>query len=217
MSFCIVIPAQENNQYHKMGDLAPFGDTSLLKWKIAQCKEFADDAQIYISAYGEQIKKIAYDENVNYIERKPGEIYTQTIQTILTKLDKPHIIWVYCTTPFIGANIYEAMYKKFLQKQDKIVISVKQIKEFVFYKNTKLNFTNNISTRANIDPLQIISNGCFIFDRDKASKLKDFFLLDFELFLLDSLASIEIKDMQDYIITKELITLYFRKEYHEFK
>ena len=37
------IPAQETNKYHKLGDLAPFGDTTLLQWKISQCKKVVGD------------------------------------------------------------------------------------------------------------------------------------------------------------------------------
>ena len=37
MNFAVIIPAQETNKYHKLGDLAPFGDTTLLEWKISQC------------------------------------------------------------------------------------------------------------------------------------------------------------------------------------
>ena len=48
MSFAIIIPAQEKNRYHDQGDLAPFGQTTLLEWKIAQCKEFVELSQINI-------------------------------------------------------------------------------------------------------------------------------------------------------------------------
>ncbi|EKO5126655.1 hypothetical protein P0K00_001322, partial [Campylobacter coli] len=41
--FAVIIPAQESNQYHEKGDLAPFGSTTLLEWKIAQCKEFVKE------------------------------------------------------------------------------------------------------------------------------------------------------------------------------
>lgn len=64
----IIIPVQEYNRYRKKGDLAPFGDTTLLEWKISQCKEFANEDQIYICADGFNIQKIAKDYKVNFIE-----------------------------------------------------------------------------------------------------------------------------------------------------
>lgn len=212
MSFNVVIPAQEENQYHKDGDLAPFGDTSLLEWKIAQCKEFAENRQIYISSHSKKIEEVARSESVQFLPRLENESYVQTVQTILAQLQSQHIIWTHCTTPFISADLYQNMYQQFLDSQAQTLISTRKIQEFVFYRDTKLNFIDNLSTRSELEPIYIVSNGCFIFKRPDALQAKTFFLPDFKLFLLDNLSSIEIKDAQDYLITKELIALYFRKE-----
>ena len=38
MKLNIIIPALEKNKYSTSGDLAPWGDTTLLEWKIYQAK-----------------------------------------------------------------------------------------------------------------------------------------------------------------------------------
>ena len=70
-NFAVIIPAQEKNRYHELGDIAPFGDTTLLEWKIAQCKEFIRSSQIYINSESKNIEEIAIRSNVNFIEREP--------------------------------------------------------------------------------------------------------------------------------------------------
>lgn len=212
MSFNVVIPAQEANQYHKDGDLAPFGDTSLLEWKIAQCKEFAQNWQIYISSHSKKIEEVAKRESVRFLPRLENESYAQTMQTTLSQLQSQYIIWTHCTTPFISADLYQNMYQQFLDSQAQTLISARKIQEFVFYRGTKLNFIDNLSARSKLEPIYIVSNGCFIFKRLDALQAKTFFLPDCKLFLLDNLSGIEIKDAQDYLTTKELIALYFRKE-----
>lgn len=110
MSFAIIIPAQETNKYHKLGDLAPFGDTTLLEWKISQCKEFAPSSQIYISSDSEIIEEIAEKEEVNFIKRKTGLNYQDMLVETIDKVD---IIWINTTSPFMSANVYKAMYEKY--------------------------------------------------------------------------------------------------------
>ena len=76
MSFAIIIPAQEKNRYHDQGDLAPFGQTTLLEWKIAQCKEFVELSQINICSDSEVIKEIAGKDKIeikNFVRFKVGE------------------------------------------------------------------------------------------------------------------------------------------------
>jgi CMP-N-acetylneuraminic acid synthetase len=57
MTCSVIIPAQKHNKYHKMGDLAPFGDTTLLEWKISQCKEFIQPECIYVSTDDDSIAR----------------------------------------------------------------------------------------------------------------------------------------------------------------
>lgn len=216
MSFCMVIPALDSNQYHKLGDLAPFGDTSLLEWKLAQCKEFVDNAQIYISSSSLEVESLARLEQVNFLKRQHKETYSQTLLNILRTLPYEHIIWTHCTTPFISTRQYKEMYQRFLESKTQVLISTRKIQEFIFYNEQKLNFIDNLSTRSKLKPAFIVSNGCFIFNRQEALELGSFFLPRFELFTLDNLSGIEIKDSQDYLITKELITMYFRREVLEY-
>jgi len=85
MNIAVVISAQETNQYHKLGDLAPFGDTSLLEWKISQCKEFIDVSKIYINSDSDIIKNIALKEGVNFIKREKNQSYIELIYLLLNK------------------------------------------------------------------------------------------------------------------------------------
>ena len=41
MKLNIIIPALEKNKYSTSGDLAPWGDTTLLEWKIYQAKKIS--------------------------------------------------------------------------------------------------------------------------------------------------------------------------------
>jgi len=208
----IIIPAQDNNRYHKKGDLAPFGDTTLLEWKIAQCKSIVSNEFIYISSSSKEIEKIAYDEKINFIKRAAQCDYMDIIMQNLKQIQSDDVIYTHCTSPFISAEDYKKMYHYFSENKLDSLYSVRKIQEFIVFNNQQLNFKSIFLSRTNLEPIYILTNGCFIFKRKEALKKRSFLFLNCKRFEVDYLSSIEIKDVSDYVIAKELITMYFRKE-----
>lgn len=213
MSFAIVIPAQETNKYHKLGDLAPFGDTTLLEWKISQCKEFASSSQIYISSDSEMIKEIAEKEEVHFIKRKIGLSYQDMLVETIDKIDTTDIIWINTTSPFMSTNVYKAMYQKYQTEDLSSLVSVEKKKEYIFFNNHKLNFSDDFISRKDIEPIYIMTNGCYIIKKNTALKSKNLLSSNPKLYEVDSFVASEIKDVQDYTVAKEMISIYFRKEF----
>ena len=213
MSFAIVIPAQETNKYHKLGDLAPFGDTTLLEWKISQCKEFTKSSQIYISSDSEMIEEIAQKEEVNFIKRKTGLNYQDMLVETIDKIDTTDIIWINTTSPFMSANVYKSMYEKYQIEDLSSLVSVEKKKEYIFFDNYKLNFSDDFISRKDVEPIYIMTNGCYIIKKDIALKSKNLLSNNPELYEVDSFVASEIKDVQDYTVAKEMISIYFIKEF----
>ena len=133
MSFAIIIPAQEKNRYHEQGDLAPFGQTTLLEWKIAQCKEFVDLSQINICSDSEIMKEIDQKEGINHIKRKAGLNYKEMLFKSVEAINVKDIILINTTSPFIGSKIYKDMYNDYKSKKLNSLISVEKKKEYIFF------------------------------------------------------------------------------------
>ena len=212
MSFAIIIPAQEKNRYHEQGDLAPFGQTTLLEWKIAQCKEFVDLSQINICSDSEIIKEIAQKEGINHIKRKAGLSYKEMLFKSVEAINVKDIILINTTSPFIGSKIYKDMYNDYKWKKLNSLISVEKKKEYIFFDEKKFNFTDNFSTRENIKPIYIATNGCYIFNRDLALDHQKFLLSTPNFFEVDSFKATEIKDIKDFKIAREMIAIYFQED-----
>tara|TARA_Y100001970_G_scaffold29649_1_gene36729 strand:+ start:698 stop:1345 length:648 start_codon:yes stop_codon:yes gene_type:complete len=212
MSFAIIIPAQEKNRYHDQGDLAPFGQTTLLEWKIAQCKEFVELSQINICSDSEVIKEIAQKEGINYIKRKTGLSYKEMIFKSIEAVDVKDIILINTTSPFIGSKIYKNMYDEFKSKKLNSLISVEKKNEYIFFEEKKFNFKDNFTPRENVKPIYIATNGCYIFNRDFAINNEKFLSSNPSLFPVDSFTATEIKDIKDYKIAREMITMYFQED-----
>ena len=212
MSFTIIIPAQEKNRYHEQGDLAPFGQTTLLEWKIAQCKEFAELSQINICSDSEIIKEIAQKEGLNYIKRKAGLSYKEMLFKSVEAIDVKDVILINTTSPFIGSKIYKDMYNEYKSKKLNSLISVEKKKEYIFFDEEKFNFNDNFTPRENVKPIYIATNGCYIFNRDLALDHQKFLSNNPSLFEVDSFTATEIKDIKDYKIAREMITIYFQED-----
>ena len=213
MSFAVIIPAQETNKYHKLGDLAPFGDTTLLEWKISQCKEFAKSSQIYISSDSEMIEEIAQKEEVNFIKRKRQMSYSQIIKDTLLEVKEDTILWTNPTSPFLGFKDYQSMINKFTDKENiNSIVSVYSKYDYAYYDNKRLNFDKNFTPRTELIPIQIVTNGCYVIKKDIAIQNESLYIDNSFLYELDYLSSIEIKDVHTYQISTELISSYFKRD-----
>ena len=213
-SFAVVIPAQEKNSYHHLGDLAPFGDTSLLEWKISQCKTFLSDSQIYIISPSSKIEKIAQRENVKFISRSESISYEKMLEIVGKEVLEDNIIWTNPTSPFLSGKAYKSMYKKFIEaKEYDSIISVQKRHEYTYYNDEELNFhSTGFISRRDINPVDIVTNGCYILSKEMLSTRQSLFGKKPFLFSLNALESTEIKDISDLTIANELISIYFRLE-----
>ena len=203
------IPAQEENKYHELGDLAPFGDTTLLQWKISQCRMIVNTDCIYISSSSEKIKDISVKEGVNYIKRVGSDIENE-LKILAKNIEESVIIWTTVTAPFLGKSEYLKMYKEFTSNDCNLLISILEKNDYAFYDYKKINFEKKFIDRTSITPIDICTNGAYIFSKEYILQTNS--LLDTEkiyLSKLDKLSSVEIKDIIDYSISKDLISIYF--------
>ncbi len=213
MSYAIVIPAQNSNQYNERGDLASFGDTNLLRWKISQCKEAFNADKIFISSSCEEIKKIAEQENVAFLRRDVDNgSFTEAMLDAIIKLSAEDILWVNVISPFMSAKDYVRMYSYYCEHNSNCLVSVEKRSEYAFCKKKKVNFGDDFVSRTDIEPVYIVTNGCIITKRELALKNKNLVDGEPDLFEVDSFSAIEIKDVKDYAIARELLSLYFLRD-----
>lgn len=215
MSFVVIIPAQETNRYHELGDLAPFGDTTLLEWKIWQCKDFLSAGDIYISSESSSIQRVAEKEEVNFINRPLGLNYHDMVSLTLDSVPcVDDLVWVNSTSPFMGEELSFCL-KKYRESQKMSLISVEKRKEYIFYKNEMLNFSKEFVSRQDIEPIYVMTNGCYVINREQAIRNGSLVLPETDFFEVDALAALEIKDVIDYSVARDLISIYFKKQLDE--
>lgn len=213
MDFKLIIPAQGSNQYdEKLGDLTPFGDVTLLEWKIFQCLEFTKQANILITTDSEMVLDIAREHGVPAIFREKNIGYSEVINQVVNSISEEVIMWVNPTSPFIGGSIYKEMLERFKKSKEDGLISAFESKEYIFYKGKMLNFGVDFSSRINNQPVYIATNGCYIIKRSILKEKLSFFSEKTEFFIVNKFVGSEIRDIQDLSIANLLLTKYIKQE-----
>jgi CMP-N-acetylneuraminic acid synthetase len=202
----LVIPATLNNFYHLKGDLASFGDTTLLEWKISQCKELGYN--IYVSTDSDEIESLCRKIEVKVIKRNSN--FPKLIKDTLLNVKEEVVIWVNVTVPFFDSENINKMVKLFEEKK-KNIIAVKELKEYVFFKDKKLNFKDFVR-RNEIEPVYIINNGAYVDFKENFIKRESLIGDEVIFYKSDFISSIEIKDVKDLEIVREFISIYFKRK-----
>src|SRR3989338_9468103 len=214
--FGVIVPSSDENRYSKEGDLAKFGDTSLLEWKLNQLTSVFPKKNIYISTSSKKILMLADRLGINKIERASYLSLEEIIVFSVSQVNFENIVWTNVTSPFLGPTKYLQMIKEYLSlASDKYssfdcMLAAERLSEYFYYKGVPLNFdsTHHIS-RTQIEPLFKVTNGCAIINKSYCLKIRKYHG-NFPLFHeVDRLSALEIKDFEYLHIASELISVYF--------
>ncbi|MBU0580539.1 MAG: hypothetical protein KKA19_05120 [Candidatus Margulisbacteria bacterium] len=211
----VVIPALETNRFAPEGDLVAFGDLTLLEWKITQMRKVVENKQIYVSTPSEKAIAIAKRAGVNVIKRVENGELRNLIEQCANEVKENDILWTNATSPFVSAADYKSMIKEYAildQKYDSLV-AVYKIQENIMYGDRALNFNiESISERVDLEPVFKITNGCFIAKKDIYQAYGKYFGKKPYLYEVDKIASLEINSIESFEITRDLISLFIKKD-----
>jgi CMP-N-acetylneuraminic acid synthetase len=210
MKIDIVIPALKKNRYSPKGDLASWGNTTLLEWKISQAKKINDIQNIYVATPDNDLIYFCKELNIKTIFRKKK--LSSMFYEISQKLYKRNILWLYCTSPFLSErtiNKFVQKYKKNYKKYDSALTCTSEY-EYFFYNNKSFNFNSKKSPieRSKVSPLIKITNGAYITNSEVTKGSKNFMGKKPLFFKINWLSSLEIKQSKDINIYNSFFQSY---------
>jgi len=209
----VIIPSLSKNQYSEKGDLASWGNTTLLEWKISQVKKVIGINDIYVATPDKEIVALCKTIGIKTIKRNkniPNMYYE-----ISKKLSKRYLMWVNCTSPFLSEktlNKFIKNYKKNFKKFDSSITCFSE-KEYFFFGSKSLNFNSKkpAVVRKKLIPLIKATNGACIISSDIMKKTRNVLGNKTFFFKVDWLSSLEIKESKDIDIYKTLFSYYLEK------
>lgn len=213
----VIIPAKEKNQYSKYGDLHPWGGTTLLEWKISQAKKINFNKNIFVATSSKQIIEKCKNLNIQIFERKKNQTLESLYDSICQNFNNRTIVWLNTTSPFLSDVNINRIINFFLKnkKNYDCLFSVRKFTEFFLLNkeliNTKKNKNLFKRDRNHLYNLEMILAAIYIFRTSKKKENTYSFGGKPIFYELDWLSSLEIKNIKDLKIYKDLIVGYLEQ------
>ena len=138
MKYTAIVPVRAGSMRLPNKNILPFGDSNLLIHKIRQLKQVDAIKEIIVSSEDDEILEMAAKEGARAIKR-PLEFSLETkpfqdfLYYIVGEAKEDHIMWACCTSPMVGADVYEKGCKTYFEKLKEGYDSLITVMEYHHY------------------------------------------------------------------------------------
>lgn len=211
-----LVPCRKGSQRVKDKNTRNFAGTSLIQLKLEQLKNVQEIDNIIVSTDDTQVMKIAEDMGCEVEER--DKYYCSNactndefIQYFIRQLDiKGHLLFTHVTSPFITEKTYNRAikeYKQNLETNDSLM-AVKKLQSYIWNrKREPINYTTKTGVwpkTQELEPLYFINSGIFLINFELMKQLNDRVGLSPYYFECNDLESIDIDDLEDFIVAEKI-------------
>jgi CMP-N-acetylneuraminic acid synthetase len=217
----VVIPVRLGSSRVEEKAILPFANTNLLEWKIIQLKEVISEKNIFVSTESDKLKEIALRNNVQvqhrdfYLADKHKASFSEVITGVVKDIPFDHIAWVTAVVPLMGPKDYKNAFEVYIQRvvKNKVndsLFSANLLKEYFWNDYSPINYqaSKEHTISQDLPNIYRVTNGLYM--RDKKSILKDEYFLGKSphKFIVSKIAGVDIDEMEDYRIAKDLLKIY---------
>ena len=174
-----VIPVRQGSQRVKNKNFKEFAGKSLLEHKIDIVKKLPVD-NIIVNTDSEYAISIANKNNINYHKREPyyasSECTNSEYHEYLAQVtDAENILITQVTAPLISLDTYIEAIDIFNNVNCNSLMSIKKIKEYLWYKDKPINYTLDYAPNSQDLPDYFAPTfGVIIVNREAMLKSKNF-------------------------------------------
>lgn len=174
-----VIPVRAGSQRVKDKNVRRFAGKSLLEHKLDIIKKLPVE-DIIVNTDSEEAIEIAKKAGVSYHRREPyyasSECSNSEFHHYLAKVtDSENILIAQVTAPLIFKDSYERAIKAFYDKKCDSLMSVKVLKEFIWYNGKPLNYSiEKMPNSQNLPEYIVPTFGLVIVKRDSMLETRSY-------------------------------------------
>ena len=174
-----IIPVRQGSQRVKNKNFKEFAGKSLLEHKIDIVKKLPVD-NIIVNTDSEYAISIANKNNINYHKREPyyasSECTNSEYHEYLAQVtDAENILITQVTAPLISLDTYIEAIDIFNNVNCNSLMSIKKIKEYLWYKDKPINYTLDYAPNSQDLPDYFAPTfGVIIVNREAMLKSKNF-------------------------------------------
>lgn len=166
-----VIPVRAGSQRVKDKNVRPFAGKSLLEHKLEVIKDLPVE-DIIVNTDSEEAIEIAQKAGVSFHRREPyyasSKCSNSEFHHYLAKVtDSENILIAQVTAPLITRESYEKAIQIFYEKDCDSLMSVKVLKEFIWYNGRPLNYSlDNLPNSQDLPEYLVPTFGLVVVNRN---------------------------------------------------
>jgi N-acylneuraminate cytidylyltransferase len=218
--YTAIIPVRAGSRRLKNKNIAPFGGTNLLLYKIAQLKRVKSIDRIVVSSDSDKMLDFAKEECVEVHKRAPEfcdektKTFGEVVAHIADSVKGENIIWATCTSPLVFPKMYEQginLYKQNVLNSNLFdsLISVEPFKRYMWDEKGPINYELGIKhvPSQQLPTYYFITDGILIAPRLKMREWNYFHGTNPYKMELNKRACVDIDDFLDLAVARSWIDL----------
>lgn len=216
--FTAIIPVRAGSRRLKSKNIAPFGGTNLLLYKITQLKSVKSIDRIVVSSDSDMMLDFAKEVGAETHKRKPEycdektKSFGEVVAHIAESVKGENIVWATCTSPLVFPKMYEEgieLYKKEVLKEKSFdsLISVEPFKRYLWDENGPMNYELGIKhvPSQELPTYYFVTDGILIAPRRKMIEWSYFHGVNPYKMELNKRACVDIDDFLDLAVARAWI------------
>lgn len=210
-----VIPVRQGSQRVKNKNFRSFAGKSLLEHKIEIVKQLPVD-DIIINTDSENAIEIAQQYGINYFRREPyyasSECTNSEYHEYLAKVtEAENILIAQVTAPLIKLETFKEGIDIYFNSNSDSLMSVKDIKEFIWYKDKPVNYSLDYAPNSQDLPDYFAPTfGLILVNREAMLKSRNFICSNPYFYKVSQTESIDIDTSLDF----EFAEFLFKQQYN---
>ncbi|NVK83418.1 MAG: acylneuraminate cytidylyltransferase family protein [Cytophagia bacterium] len=213
MSINAVIPVRAGSRRLPNKNIARFGNSTLLEWKIDQLLKVKEINRITVSSDSDLMLEMASKKGAETHKRAPEycdektKTFGEVVKHICESVQGEHILWATCTAPLVlPQNYSEAIERYFeaLKSGFDSLMSVEPFKRYIWTENGPLNYKLGLEhvPSQELDQLYFVTDGILMAPREKMIEWSYFHGTKPFKYELNKINCVDIDDEYDLSVSK---------------
>lgn len=207
MNIKAVIPVRAGSRRLANKNILNFGSSNLLIHKIRQLKQVPKIDEIIVSTDSDIMIDMAKSENVSFQNRpieycdEKTKTFNEVVEYVASNIDSDILIWAPCVCPIVKPSSYSNAIDEFLnlEPQYDSIISVQELKEYIYGEGKAINFTKDKHVPSQELPnWYTITNGFFIAKRQDMINWRYIYGDNPKIYELSKFEAVDIDDQFDF-------------------
>lgn len=210
MKITAVIPIRKGSERVKDKNIKPFGDTSLLEFKINALKKVKEIDEIIVNTDSEVAIEVAIKNGVGFHQREPYYASSECSANdyfwyLGEHTDCDIVAYTPVTSPFIKPETFSKCINQFDDALNRSIVTASIVKEFLWRGDKPLNFSLDKHPKSQeLTDVQAINFGLCLLRKETLVKYRTIIGPNPQIFTVSHVEGLDIDTPLDFFIAEQV-------------